>query len=622
MAQAGYTPIQLYHSTTASAVPSAGNLANGEPALNITDGKLYYKNNSGVVTLLASADGASGNVVGPASSTDNALVRFDTTTGKLVQNSVGILDDSGNLTGIAALTTSGALTLNGGTANGVAYLNGSKVLTTGSALTFDGTNFLLASGGRIRNIPTTTTANALFQSSNDGGGFYTGIEDSTGSLFTGAAYAGLVWHTGNRPIAFGVNNAEQMRLTSTGLGIGTSSPSQRLTVSTSASDVASFISSDTNADIYLKASGTTLGNTRLRATGGDLVFITGLNDRMRLDSSGNLGLGVTPSAWSASFRAMQVGGRSVLYQDSGSATLLANNIYNDGTNRYIASAASSIYLQGSGAHQWFIAPSGTAGNAISFTQAMTLTAAGSLLVGTTADEGRLTVAEASTGIGISFLSSNGNYAGRIGTTNEAGTTNGLDINATRGDGKILFKTSNTERARIDSSGNLLVGRTSLGTAIGVSAGIAQASSGWSINNGSNMASFGLDRISFNSGQYYVLNQNSAGVILTNGSTSWGAQSDERTKDIIEPISNAAEKVATLRAVIGKYKNDEDGTRRSFLIAQDVQAVLPEAVSASDDEIGTLNLRYSEVIPLLTAAIQEQQALIQTLTARVAALESN
>ena len=142
MSAPGFTPIQLYHSTTASAVPSAGNLANGEPALNITDGKLYYKNNSGVVTLLASADGASGNVVGPASSTDNALVRFDTTTGKLVQNSVGILDDSGNLTGIAALTTSGALTLNGGTANGVAYLNGSKVLTSGSALTFDGNGFL------------------------------------------------------------------------------------------------------------------------------------------------------------------------------------------------------------------------------------------------------------------------------------------------------------------------------------------------------------------------------------------------------------------------------------------------------------------------------------------------
>jgi hypothetical protein len=58
MAQAGYTPISLYYSTTAAAAPTSGNMANGELAINITDGKLYYKNNSGVVTLLASAAAA------------------------------------------------------------------------------------------------------------------------------------------------------------------------------------------------------------------------------------------------------------------------------------------------------------------------------------------------------------------------------------------------------------------------------------------------------------------------------------------------------------------------------------------------------------------------------------
>jgi len=58
MAQAGYTPISLYYSTTAAAAPTSGNLADGELAINITDGKLYYKNNSGVVTLLASAAAA------------------------------------------------------------------------------------------------------------------------------------------------------------------------------------------------------------------------------------------------------------------------------------------------------------------------------------------------------------------------------------------------------------------------------------------------------------------------------------------------------------------------------------------------------------------------------------
>ena len=71
MSATNYTPIQLYYSTTASAVPLAGNLVNGELAINITDGKLYYKNNSGVVTLLAGA-GGTGIVAG-----SNTQIQFN-----------------------------------------------------------------------------------------------------------------------------------------------------------------------------------------------------------------------------------------------------------------------------------------------------------------------------------------------------------------------------------------------------------------------------------------------------------------------------------------------------------------------------------------------------------------
>ena len=98
MAQAGFTPIITYHSTTPAAVPSNANLSPGELALNIADMKLYCENSSGVVTLLASAAGSAGDVVGPSSATDNAVVRFDLTTGKLVQNSGVTIDDSNNLT--------------------------------------------------------------------------------------------------------------------------------------------------------------------------------------------------------------------------------------------------------------------------------------------------------------------------------------------------------------------------------------------------------------------------------------------------------------------------------------------------------------------------------------------
>lgn len=53
MAQTGYTPIQLYYSSTTTNTPSAGNLANGELAINITDGKLFYKDNTGTVQTIA-----------------------------------------------------------------------------------------------------------------------------------------------------------------------------------------------------------------------------------------------------------------------------------------------------------------------------------------------------------------------------------------------------------------------------------------------------------------------------------------------------------------------------------------------------------------------------------------
>jgi len=115
-------------------------------------------------------------------------------------------------------------------------------------------------------------------------------------------------------------------------------------------------------------------------------------------------------------------------------------------------------------------------------------------------------------------------------------------------------------------------------------------------------------------RFYIQNGLVSGVYLSNGGTSWTSSSDERVKDIIEPITDAANKVSTLRAVIGKYKTDAEGKRRSFLIAQDVQAVLPEAVDATDpDELG---VSYSDVIPLLVAAIKELKAEVDSLKAQL------
>jgi len=144
MAQSGYTPILIYGSGTATNVPLAANLTSTssgvELALNYADGKLYYKNSSGTVTLLASTSGASGDVVGPASATDNALARFDLTTGKLIQNSVGILSDAGILTGLTGITSSGSITFSSLTSGRVSYTTTAGLQTDSANLLYSGTD--------------------------------------------------------------------------------------------------------------------------------------------------------------------------------------------------------------------------------------------------------------------------------------------------------------------------------------------------------------------------------------------------------------------------------------------------------------------------------------------------
>lgn len=118
-------------------------------------------------------------------------------------------------------------------------------------------------------------------------------------------------------------------------------------------------------------------------------------------------------------------------------------------------------------------------------------------------------------------------------------------------------------------------------------------------------------------RFYVQN-NTLGVYLALNGTAWTSNSDERLKTDLVPITDAVSKVATLRTVTGRFIEDEETTSRSFLIAQDVQAVFPQAVDADDPE--KLGVRYTDTIPLLVAAIKEQQAMIDELKAKVAALE--
>ena len=114
------------------------------------------------------------------------------------------------------------------------------------------------------------------------------------------------------------------------------------------------------------------------ALGGSAVII---------DTAGNLGLWVAPSPWGVNYKALQVNLAAFSYNNNNGNSQYSNNVYWDSSNNpvYLNSSYASYYAQAytTGQHQWFTAPSGTAGNPISFTQAMTLDASGNLLVGTT-----------------------------------------------------------------------------------------------------------------------------------------------------------------------------------------------------------------------------------------------
>jgi hypothetical protein len=118
----------------------------------------------------------------------------------------------------------------------------------------------------------------------------------------------------------------------------------------------------------------------VNGNGGAIIFLGDGVERARIDASGNLGLGVVPSAWSG-IKAVQIGNGSI--GSTGFETDVFNNVYSNGSFRYIATGIASYYSQSNGNNIWYTAPSGTAGQPISFTQAMTLDASGNLLVGAT-----------------------------------------------------------------------------------------------------------------------------------------------------------------------------------------------------------------------------------------------
>ncbi len=153
------------------------------------------------------------------------------------------------------------------------------------------------------------------------------------------------------------------------------------------------VRSSGNTAIVLDSSNTTFTNRMWylynAGASGSLIIGRPNLDVLTFSNSGNLGLGVTPSAWGSTVRALQFENGGSIASNQSTQVSFNNNVYSvPGTNDYyISSAFATRYIQFQGQHIWSTAPSGTAGNAISFTQAMTLNASGQLSLGITAATG-------------------------------------------------------------------------------------------------------------------------------------------------------------------------------------------------------------------------------------------
>jgi hypothetical protein len=191
---------------------------------------------------------------------------------------------------------------------------------------------------------------------------------------------------------------------------------------------------------------------------------------------------------------------------------------------------------------------------------------------------------------------------------DSGTDTGI---YSPGADQVAISTNGTERMRIQNDGKVLIGTTSIS---GANYGTKLI---LSTNSGTNRWEVGP----YNTATSFIIAPDTNyGVYLPNTtSTSWTSASDERIKTELEPIEDGLAKVATLRAVTGRFVFDKDGPRKVFLIAQDVLEVLPEAVDTSNPE--RYGLAYTEVIPLLVAALKESKERIETLETRLSALES-
>ena len=185
---------------------------------------------------------------------------------------------------------------------------------------------------------------------------------------------------------------------------------------------------------------------------------------------------------------------------------------------------------------------------------------------------------------------------------------------------IGFSTGGTERMRITSGGFVNFPSGDFAGQLGTSASYGY----WSNSNSTSFLQFNG---ATNANPFIIYARaNTGGVQLNNGATAWSATSDARLKNVTGTYSNPLADIAQIEPVKFTWKDDADNKPQVGVLAQSVLPVVPEAVDSqkllrSEDETEYLSVRYTELIPLMIASIQELKGIVDTQATKIAELEA-
>jgi hypothetical protein len=411
------------------------------------------------------------------------------------------------------------------------------------------------------------------------------------------------------PMTFFTGNSERVRIDTSGnVGIGTSSPDSPFQVSGQAKFglLANPVRINSSAATGIIEFSSTSNIIRtLGAT--PLIFQTDSGtERMRIDSSGNVGIGTSSPAAKLTV--------------AGSAVPNITSVSTGG----ISTSLSSVDVFGGG----YL---GTASNHPQMfytnnTERMRIDSSGNVGIGVSAPNSKLDVVDTNCIVFSRGSAGFGSFYAVGSGTNPAylflGNAGGEKGRITSDDGGTLIfsnTTSSTERMRIDSSGNLLVGKTS-----------TSASATGVVIAGSGSADHGQIDIARppNAGMLRIINSDSGSIVGTisqNGTnTTYATSSDYRLKHDIQPMTGALAKVAALKPVTYKW-NVDDHQSQGF-IAHELQEVVPECVTGEKDAVDAdgkpkyQGIDTSFLVATLAAAIQELKAELDTVKAELATLK--